>query len=96
MAACFFGYCSQLLDFVEVDPGSDQAKAADAELSYLTPIIKAFLTETGFESASLAVQCFGGHGYIKEWGVEQNLRDSRIAMLYEGTTGVQALDLLGR
>ena len=62
----------------------------------LTPIIKAFLTETGFESANLGLQCFGGHGYIAEWGVEQNVRDARIAMLYEGTTGIQALDLLGR
>ncbi len=48
------------------------------------------------ESANLAIQVFGGHGYIREWGVEQNLRDARIATLYEGTTGVQALDLLGR
>lgn len=65
-------------------------------LALLTPIAKAFMTETGFESANLAMQCFGGHGYISEWGVEQNVRDSRIATLYEGTTGIQALDLLGR
>jgi alkylation response protein AidB-like acyl-CoA dehydrogenase len=65
-------------------------------LGFLTPIIKAFLTETGFECANLGMQCFGGHGYISDWGVEQNVRDSRIAMLYEGTTGIQALDLLGR
>jgi len=71
-------------------------KNADDVLSLLTPIIKAFLTETGFESANLGMQCFGGHGYISEWGVEQNVRDARIAMLYEGTTGIQALDLLGR
>ncbi|MDJ0698506.1 MAG: acyl-CoA dehydrogenase C-terminal domain-containing protein [Woeseiaceae bacterium] len=69
---------------------------ASEVLSLLTPIIKAFLTETGFESANLGLQCFGGHGYIAEWGVEQNVRDARIAMLYEGTTGIQALDLLGR
>jgi alkylation response protein AidB-like acyl-CoA dehydrogenase len=71
-------------------------RIADEVLSFLTPIIKAFLTEVGFESANLGMQCFGGHGYITEWGMEQNVRDSRIAMLYEGTTGVQALDLLGR
>ncbi len=71
-------------------------KNASDVLSLLTPIIKAFLTETGFESANLGLQCFGGHGYIAEWGVEQNVRDARIAMLYEGTTGIQALDLLGR
>ena len=69
---------------------------ADHVLSFLTPIIKAFLTETGFESANLGLQCFGGHGYVSEWGMEQNVRDSRISTLYEGTTGIQALDLLGR
>ncbi|MEY4588253.1 MAG: hypothetical protein RL497_329 [Pseudomonadota bacterium] len=73
-----------------------ERKEAGELLALLTPIAKAFMTETGFECASLALQCFGGHGYIQEWGVEQNLRDSRIAMLYEGTTGIQALDLLGR
>jgi alkylation response protein AidB-like acyl-CoA dehydrogenase len=77
--------------------GDDAArKLADDVLNFLTPIIKAFLTEIGFESANLGLQCFGGHGYITEWGAEQNVRDARIAMLYEGTTGVQALDLLGR
>jgi hypothetical protein len=65
-------------------------------LGLLTPIAKAFSTELGFESANLALQCFGGHGYIRDWGVEQNLRDCRIATLYEGTTGIQALDLLAR
>lgn len=74
----------------------EDVKAADDLLSFLTPIAKAFLTEVGFESANLALQCFGGHGFIREWGVEQNVRDSRISMLYEGTTGIQALDLLGR
>jgi hypothetical protein len=54
------------------------------------------MTETGFEAANLGVQVFGGHGYIREWGMEQNVRDARISMLYEGTTGIQALDLLGR
>ncbi len=76
------------------DPES--RRLADEVLGFLTPIIKAFLTETGFECANLGMQCFGGHGYINEWGVEQNVRDARIAMLYEGTTGIQALDLLGR
>ena len=69
---------------------------ADQVLGFLTPIIKAFLTEVGFESANLGLQCFGGHGYINEWGMEQNVRDARIGMIYEGTTGIQALDLLGR
>ncbi len=75
----------------------DTAKYEAAELlAFLTPIGKAFMTETGFESANLGLQCFGGHGYIHEWGAEQNVRDSRISTLYEGTTGIQALDLLGR
>ncbi len=69
---------------------------ADDYLGLLTPILKAFLTETGLEAANLGVQVFGGHGYIKEWGMEQIIRDTRISTLYEGTTGIQALDLLGR
>ncbi len=88
-------YCGKLVDIV-ADGDEAASKEADGKLSYLTPIAKAFLTEAGFESANLGMQCFGGHGYIAEWGVEQNVRDARIAMIYEGTTGVQALDLLGR
>ncbi len=75
---------------------AESRKLANDVLGFLTPIIKAFLTEAGFECANLGMQCFGGHGYITEWGLEQNVRDARIAMLYEGTTGIQALDLLGR
>ncbi|WP_257281807.1 MULTISPECIES: acyl-CoA dehydrogenase C-terminal domain-containing protein [unclassified Endozoicomonas] len=77
-------------------PDETVREQADKELGFLTPIVKAFLTETGFESANHALQCYGGHGYISEWGMEQNVRDCRISMLYEGTTGIQALDLLGR
>ena len=62
----------------------------------LTPIAKAFLSDRGFECAVLAQQVFGGHGYIKEWGMEQIVRDARIAPIYEGANGVQALDLIGR
>ncbi len=83
-------------DILTRSQDEESRQLANEVLSFLTPIIKAFLTETGFESANLGLQCFGGHGYISQWGVEQNVRDSRIAMLYEGTTGVQALDLLGR
>ena len=71
-------------------------RQADELLGILTPIAKAFMTETAFESANHALQCFGGHGYIREWGLEQIVRDVRITSLYEGTTGIQALDLLGR
>jgi alkylation response protein AidB-like acyl-CoA dehydrogenase len=69
---------------------------AENELGFLTPILKAFLTETGLESASNGMQVFGGHGYIKEHGMEQIYRDARIATMYEGTTGIQAMDLIGR
>jgi hypothetical protein len=65
-------------------------------MALLTPIAKAFVTEAGYEAANHGVQIYGGHGFIREWGMEQIVRDARIAMLYEGTTGIQALDLLGR
>lgn len=68
----------------------------DDKLGFFTPILKGCLTELGLESANLGMQVFGGHGYIKEHGMEQYARDARIATLYEGTTGIQALDLLGR
>lgn len=68
----------------------------DDKLGFLTPILKGFLTEMGLESANLGMQVFGGHGYIREHGMEQIARDARISTLYEGTTGIQALDLLGR
>jgi hypothetical protein len=68
----------------------------DSLLGFYTPILKGFLTEAGLEAANLGVQVFGGHGYIQEHGMEQIARDARIATLYEGTTGIQALDLLGR
>ena len=83
-------------DILTKSDDPESRELANHILNFLTPIIKAFLTETGFEAANLGLQCFGGHGYISEWGAEQNVRDARIAMLYEGTTGVQALDLLGR
>lgn len=87
--------CAQQVDISH--HGDDDAKAiAEQRLALLIPIAKGFLTEAGFEAANLGVQVFGGHGYIKEWGMEQIVRDARIAMLYEGTNGIQALDLLGR
>ena len=88
-------YAAQIADLLHSDD-EEVREQADLQLSFLTPIVKAFITETGFESANLGLQCYGGHGYISEWGMEQNVRDARIAMLYEGTTGIQALDLLGR
>jgi alkylation response protein AidB-like acyl-CoA dehydrogenase len=88
-------YLAQLGDIVDVG-GEEQAKQADDLLALLTPIAKAFITEAGYEAANHGVQIYGGHGFIREWGMEQIVRDARIAMLYEGTTGIQALDLLGR
>ena len=89
-------FTAQQLDIEDYSQDEEQKKEAGELLAFLTPIAKAFMTEFGFECANQAMQCFGGHGYITEWGVEQNVRDARIAMLYEGTTGIQALDLLGR
>jgi alkylation response protein AidB-like acyl-CoA dehydrogenase len=69
---------------------------ADGLISLMTPVIKGFLTDKGFEYAIAAQQVYGGHGYIEEWGMSQYARDARIAMIYEGANGVQALDLVGR
>jgi hypothetical protein len=65
-------------------------------VALLTPIIKAFLTDNGWLATSHCMQVFGGHGYIREWGMEQFVRDARINMIYEGTNTIQSLDLLGR
>jgi hypothetical protein len=85
----------------QVDRSHRAADAADREdaeklLALLIPIAKGFMTEAGVEAANLGIQVYGGHGYISEWGMEQILRDARIAPIYEGTNGIQALDLLGR
>ena len=74
--------------------GGDEA--ADGLISLLTPVIKGFLTDQGYDMTVLAQQIYGGHGYIEEWGMSQYTRDARIAMIYEGANGVQALDLVGR
>lgn len=92
-------YAARLADhMVEGHSEGDLEKAEryDDKLGFLTPILKGFLTEMGCEAANLGMQVFGGHGYIREHGMEQIVRDTRIATLYEGTTGIQALDLLGR
>jgi alkylation response protein AidB-like acyl-CoA dehydrogenase len=91
----FIYFLGQLSDIEEYGEGERQQEASDL-MALLTPIAKAFITETGFESANLGLQVYGGHGFIREWGMEQIVRDARIAMLYEGTTGIQALDLIGR
>ena len=92
----FSYYVAQQLDLAEYGATEQEKIEAKQLLAFLTPICKGFMTELGCEAAHLGVQVFGGHGYIREWGMEQNQRDSRISTLYEGTTGIQALDLIGR
>lgn len=84
------------LDISHKHPDESRRQEADDLVALLTPVIKAYQTDMGFEIASLAMQIYGGHGYIWEHGVEQYARDARIAMIYEGTNGIQALDLVGR
>jgi alkylation response protein AidB-like acyl-CoA dehydrogenase len=89
-------HAATLVDTIERHPDKEAQKKADELLSFLTPIVKACLTEWSVECTYHALQCFGGHGYVREWGMEQLARDARITTIYEGTTGIQALDLLGR
>lgn len=89
-------FAAQQSDLVRYSEDEGVRKEADELLGFLTPIAKAFLTEVGCESTNQGMQVFGGHGYIAEWGMEQIVRDARIGTIYEGTTGIQALDLLGR
>ena len=89
-------YASQFADLYTCAKDPALKKRGEQRLGFCTPILKGFITEQGVVAANYGVQVFGGHGYIKEWGMEQILRDSRIATIYEGTTGVQALDLIGR
>lgn len=74
----------------------EERDRADDLISLLTPVIKGVMTDKGYENATNAQQVYGGHGYVSEWGMEQFVRDARIAMIYEGTNGIQALDLVGR
>ncbi len=91
--ACYVG---QQLDLAKYADDSDERQRAESLVALLTPVAKAFFTDTGLDSCVLGQQVFGGHGYIREWGQEQLVRDVRIAQIYEGTNGIQALDLLGR
>lgn len=84
------------VDLSRKAPTEEERQAADDLVSLITPVIKGYLTDKGFEAAVLAQQVFGGHGYIREHGMEQFVRDARIAQIYEGTNGIQAMDLVGR
>ena len=92
----FASYVGQQLDLAKFSEDPQEQQEASALVALLTPVAKAFFTDTGFDSCVLGQQVFGGHGYIREWGQEQLVRDVRIAQIYEGTNGIQALDLLGR
>ncbi|MQU04106.1 acyl-CoA dehydrogenase C-terminal domain-containing protein [Pseudomonas helleri] len=92
----FASYVGQQLDLSKYSTDAQEQQDAAALVALLTPVAKAFFTDTGLDSCVLGQQVFGGHGYIREWGQEQLVRDVRIAQIYEGTNGIQALDLLGR
>ncbi|MEZ5658558.1 MAG: acyl-CoA dehydrogenase C-terminal domain-containing protein [Burkholderiaceae bacterium] len=83
-------------DVAQNHADAQERERAEGMLGLLTPVVKAFLTDNGFAATNMAMQVYGGHGFIREWGMEQYVRDARINMIYEGTNGIQALDLLGR
>ena len=90
------GWVALQLDRARHHPNAATRAQSDAFVALLTPVVKAAFTDMGFEGAVQAQQVFGGHGYVREWGMEQFVRDARIAQIYEGTNGVQAMDLVGR
>lgn len=92
----FAVYVGQQLDITKFSNDAETVKAANDRVALLTPIAKAYLTDTAFQATLDAQMCFGGHGYIREWGMEQCVRDLRIAQIYEGTNGIQSQDLIGR
>jgi alkylation response protein AidB-like acyl-CoA dehydrogenase len=95
-ARALAAWIALLVDVAKFHTEEKTRTEADQLIALLTPIIKAYFTDQGFDSCNLALQIFGGHGYIKEWGMEQYVRDARIAQIYEGTNGIQALDLVKR
>ena len=93
---CLAMYAARELDIAKFSDDATAKQSAQSKVALITPIVKAFITDRGFEAAVDCQQCFGGHGYIKEWGMEQIVRDVRISQIYEGTNGIQALDFIGR
>jgi len=92
----FAVYVGQQLDITKYSTDPEVVRKATDRVALLTPIAKAYLTDKALDAALEAQMCFGGHGYIREWGMEQCIRDLRISQIYEGTNGVQAIDLIGR
>ncbi|GIX18417.1 MAG: acyl-CoA dehydrogenase [Erythrobacter sp.] len=93
-ALCLWGALQ--VDLTHKAPTAEEREKADLLIGLMTPVIKGYGTDKGYEIATNMQQVYGGHGYVREWGMEQFVRDSRIAMIYEGTNGVQAMDLCGR
>ena len=89
-------YCYYAMDMKKVAPSPEKVEKWQGMVEILTPIVKSYCTEMGFVVNDLAVQTYGGYGYCREYPVEQMMRDQKINMIYEGTNGIQALDLLGR
>ncbi|HCL14893.1 acyl-CoA dehydrogenase C-terminal domain-containing protein [Pseudomonas stutzeri] len=92
----FSSYVALQLDIAKFSDDEAARQRAEAQVALLTPVAKAFLTDMGLETTVHGQQVFGGHGFIREWGQEQLVRDCRITQIYEGTNGIQALDLVGR
>lgn len=92
----FSTYVAQWLDISKYSDDDERRKHAEGMVALLTPVAKAFLTDRGLDACIMGQQVFGGHGFIREWGQEQLVRDCRITQIYEGTNGIQALDLMGR
>ena len=92
----FLVWVAMLIDASKHHNDPKERERAEDVVGLLTPVVKAFMTEEGYRLTALSQQVFGGHGYIEEWGMSQFVRDARITMIYEGTTGIQALDLVGR
>jgi len=92
----FGGWVAQELDISRKHPDAQRREEADEFVQLVTPIVKALFTDLGYECTNHGMQVFGGHGFIREHGMEQYVRDCRIAQIYEGTNGIQALDLIGR
>lgn len=95
-ARALLGWVSLNVDISERHPDAQAREHADDVVALLTPVIKAYFTDYGSEVCNLCLQVFGGHGYVSEWGMEQLVRDARIAQIYEGANGIHALDLAGR
>lgn len=95
-ARALLGWTAMQIDIADRHPDPEVREAAEDYIALLIPVIKAYFSDYGFDACNLCLQVLGGHGYIAEWGMEQLVRDARIAQIYEGANGIHALDLVGR